>query len=135
MHRVASKAGETGRNLKDKASEVGQRISETTSALTSRARDATRSARERMAGSAEGVQSRAGQIGQRSQQQYYRTKDRFGQMADEQPLMLGALGLAVGTILGALLPSTRREDELMGQKRDELLEGTKQVAREQAEHV
>jgi ElaB/YqjD/DUF883 family membrane-anchored ribosome-binding protein len=133
MHRAASKASETGRGLKDKASELGQRISDKTSAITGRAREMTQGARERMSGSAEGARGRVGEAQQRSQQQYYRAKDRFGHMIEEQPLMVGALGVAIGTLLGAVFPSTRREDEMMGRTRDNLLEKAKETASQQAE--
>lgn len=142
VHRAASKASETGRELKDKAGELGHRISDKASALTGRAREMAQGAqgaaqrtRERVSGSAGGARARMGEVSQRSQQQYYRAKDSFGRMIDEQPLMVGALGLAVGTMLGALLPGTRREDELMGRTRDDLLERAKDTAREQAEHM
>jgi uncharacterized protein YjbJ (UPF0337 family) len=132
MHRAASKVGETGRNIKDKASELGHRISDKASALTGRAKEMAGGARQKMSGSAGGARSRVGQVGQQSQRQYYRAKDSFGRMIDEQPLMLGALGVAIGTILGAALPSTRREDELMGRTRDDLFETAKGAAREKA---
>lgn len=78
---------------------------------------------------------RASDLGQRSQQQYYRAKDNFSHMAEEQPLLLGALGLAVGSVIGALLPATRREDELMGHTRDDLMARGQRVAREQADQL
>lgn len=142
MHRAAAKAGETGRNLKDKAGELGQRISDTTSSvtgraqeITGRAQEMTRNARGRMSESAGNARARMGELSQRSQQQYYRAKDSFGQMLDEQPLVLGALGVAIGAALGAAFPNTRREDELMGRTRDDLLESAKETARGQAEAV
>jgi hypothetical protein len=52
-------------------------------------------------------------------------------MLQEHPLVLGSIGLAIGAALGAGLPPTRREDELMGEKRDELLEQAKETGREQ----
>jgi hypothetical protein len=39
----------------------------------------------------------------------------------EQPLMLGALGLAAGAIIGALLPTTEQEDHFLGETRDKTL--------------
>ena len=38
----------------------------------------------------------------------------------EQPLVAGALGIAAGALLGALLPSTRTEDELVGSHADSI---------------
>jgi hypothetical protein len=43
----------------------------------------------------------------------------LGFLAD-QPLLLGALGVSVGALLAAVLPSTRTEDELMGELSDDL---------------
>jgi hypothetical protein len=37
----------------------------------------------------------------------------------EQPLMLGAVGLAVGALIGALVPATEHEDRFIGGVRDE----------------
>lgn len=39
----------------------------------------------------------------------------------QQPLAVGALALGMGALIGALLPSSRREDELLGQQRDALM--------------
>ena len=107
-----------------KASEMGHRISDTTSSMADRARDM-----------AHGTRARAGELGQRSQERYYRTREQVNHMAEEQPLMLGALGVAVGTLLGALLPATRREDEMMGHTRDELVDKARDTAREYAPAV
>ena len=48
----------------------------------------------------------------------------------EQLLALGAMGIALGALLAATVPPTRREDELMGQKSDELTGKLKHKARE-----
>ena len=55
-----------------------------------------------------------------------------GSMEDfvqEQPMVVGALGVAVGALIGALLPSSRVEDRYVGEYADE----AKRVAREQGE--
>lgn len=49
-----------------------------------------------------------------------RAQDGLMRTLEEQPLVLGALAMAVGTAIGAALPSTRTEDELMGAHRDRL---------------
>lgn len=41
--------------------------------------------------------------------------------AYEQPLTVGALALGFGVLAGTLLPSTRREDALLGRRRDALM--------------
>jgi hypothetical protein len=100
-----------------------------------RARETVEDYRHRMASAAGGARSRMAGMGQRSQQQYYRTRDSVSHMLDEQPLVLGAIGVAIGATLGAALPSTRQENQWMGRTRDDLVEGARSTVREQAESV
>ncbi len=70
----------------------------------------------------------AGRYGRRAQR-------GLAELVEEQPLMVGALGLALGAALGALLPATRHEDQLMGETRDQLKREATQVVREEAQTV
>jgi hypothetical protein len=54
---------------------------------------------------------------------------------DDYPLVIGAVGLAIGALAAALLPSTRREDELMGAAADELKRTARNVAGEEADKL
>jgi hypothetical protein len=51
----------------------------------------------------------------------------------EQPMIIAGLGLAMGAMVGALLPSSETEDQLMGQASDRAKERAKNVAAEQYE--
>jgi hypothetical protein len=64
-----------------------------------------------------------------------RAGQKAQQIIDDYPLVVGAVGLAVGALAAALLPSTRREDELMGDKADELKRAASNIVREQVEPV
>ncbi|HEU4616761.1 MAG TPA: hypothetical protein VFV10_01915, partial [Gammaproteobacteria bacterium] len=64
------------------------------------------------------------------------------QMLADQPLLLGALGLAAGALLGAAMPATEQEDRSIGRLRDRALEKAKGAgaegmrrAREKAEQL
>jgi hypothetical protein len=46
---------------------------------------------------------------------------------EEQPFVLGAIGLAIGAAIGAMLPPTNQEDHLMGEARDNILEKGKEL--------
>jgi hypothetical protein len=48
----------------------------------------------------------------------------------DQPLVLGALGLAAGALIGAVLPGSAAEDRLMGEARDRALAKAKEAGRE-----
>ena len=54
----------------------------------------------------------------------------IGWLAREQPLVLGAIGLAIGALVGTGLPRTRREDEIMGETSDQLKDSARGQARE-----
>ena len=62
-----------------------------------------------------------------------RAQAGFDYMLREQPLTLIGLGLAVGAAIGAALPPTRREDEWMGQTRDDLTDRAIETGSEQLE--
>jgi hypothetical protein len=75
---------------------------------------------------ARGAQAHAGYYGRRMQRGFLDT-------LHEQPLVLGALGLAVGAAIGAALPATETEDEWMGDTRDRLKDRAARLSREQLE--
>lgn len=54
----------------------------------------------------------------------------FDNMLEDNPIALGALGVAAGAMLGAILPATESEDRWMGEMRDRVAEDVKSGARE-----
>ena len=60
-------------------------------------------------------------------------KDTYNYLRTEQPLILGVLGFALGAALGAGIPPTRQEDELMGEMRDEYVQRAKEMGEEYLE--
>lgn len=56
---------------------------------------------------------------------------RYEDMVEHQPLLLGLLGFGIGALIGAALPLTRRENAMLGERRDMLLERAKETGREQ----
>lgn len=88
--------------LKDKASGMQHSASDTLGSSTDHARQMAYDANAQL--QAQGAQ----------------LKGQFNTLMKEQPLMLAAIGIALGAALGAALPSTRKEDELMGSTKDKL---------------
>ncbi|GAB2786123.1 hypothetical protein GCM10027040_10250 [Halomonas shantousis] len=65
-----------------------------------------------------------------------RTQGAQGQIANfvqEHPLVVGALGIALGAALGGMLPSTRAENRTMGAKRDQAMSKASEVGHQQVE--
>lgn len=106
------KVGDAAGWTKEHASDLTHKARETASDLSHRARETASDLRYRAKGQA--VRARAG----------------FWETLEENPLMVGAATLAVGVIAGLAIPSTRREDELMGETRDHLFEEVKEAGRE-----
>jgi len=57
----------------------------------------------------------------------HRANAGFHHMLEDNPMAVGAIGIAVGALLGALLPATRKEDELMGGTRDHLADKARET--------
>ena len=111
-----SKGARAGaRSVGDRARRLGaqarHRVSETSDQLWQGAREAG---------------DRASYYGRRVRRGYFDT-------LHEQPLVLGALGLAAGAAIGAALPATEKEDEWLGDSRDRLKERAKEAGWEQVE--
>jgi hypothetical protein len=124
------------------SSSLRERAGERASGIQARVGNAAASARERVgnvaASARERVSDTAGHLRYQASQQGGKTKETFNYLRDEQPLVLGALGFALGAALGAGLPPTQREDELMGETRDHVLHRAQEIGEEQldkAKHV
>jgi uncharacterized protein DUF3618 len=77
-------------------------------------------ARERAANMGAEISQTARRTGAQARHYGGRAREGFFHVLQRQPLVLGALGLAAGAALGAALPATRREDELMGETSDDI---------------
>lgn len=113
-----------GTGLGERAGEMKDRVAEGTQAMRNRASAATQSAKERI--SALGTSARG---------QVERAKSSAEYMLREQPLALGAVGLAIGAVLAAMAPRTSKEDELMGDTSDRLKEQVKETGKEKLEQA
>lgn len=71
----------------------------------------------------------------RLQQVQRKTVRQARRMNHQNPLLLGACALGAGLVLGALLPTTRKEHEVLGPVRDRLLETGKTTAQQAIEEA
>jgi hypothetical protein len=76
------------------------------------------------------VEERAARLRERAHVQVRDAKIGFWQTLDQEPLMVGAAAVAVGLVAGLLIPSTRREDEMLGERRDEVVGRAQEKGRE-----
>ena len=129
---------ESGERLRESRHRMRQRMRGTRDSLVHRAeaaREGLLSARERMTSSAHSMGDRARSMSTDARYRAHRAREGFGHLLEEQPLLLGALGLAAGAIAGAVLPPTEQEDRAFGAARDRALERMKQAGSEGARQV
>jgi hypothetical protein len=64
-----------------------------------------------------------------------KARRQYSQQINENPLVVGAVALAVGAIVGLAIPSTEYEDELLGETRENLVSKARNAASETVEKV
>jgi len=102
-------------------------------------RDKASAARDKLMGSKDTmmdtVSDRSNKAATAAQAQVRRAREGFNSLLEEQPLVLGALGIALGAAIGAALPSTEQEDRLLGGVRDQTVSKIKEMTSETYEQV
>lgn len=117
LNRVQEKAGEVLDQAQEKVGSLADRTQQTASNVASQA------------------QETAGYVADQVQHQAQRVEERFQSALYENPLAVGAVALAIGTAIGFSLPQTRRENELLGEARDNLVDRAQEVAQDTIEKV
>jgi hypothetical protein len=84
---------------------------------------------------AEDVRERAGHAGHMVQHQVQSTGSQLQEMYYRNPLGIGLVAVGAGLIAGLVVPETRREQELMGSKRDELMQQAREKVEDTVERV
>ncbi|MBQ0821139.1 hypothetical protein HPT29_005855 [Microvirga terrae] len=80
----------------------------------------------------EGQRRRVNQMGGRSARAFGNARGGVQNYVSENPMVVGLVGLAAGLLLGALLPRTRRENEMFGEWADEVRNQGLRYARDAA---
>ena len=117
---VKSAVGTASQSAKERVSSAGSRIAEGTEALTEEGRQRVIAARQK---AIELRRSAARSVNQGT--------DAAADFYDQQPLVVGALALAVGAALGGALPRTNTEDDLMGSQSDNLFDQAERIFEEE----
>jgi hypothetical protein len=119
--------GEQGR-LGAMASRTTEAAREATHRATHRAREATHRVRERTAEMGHRAQYRV-------QSGLERARHGLDHVRHEQPLLLGLASLALGALVGGMVPITRRENQVLGDVADRALDAVAEAGRQTAEQV
>ncbi len=117
---IRDRAGTTAREVRDRAAEYGDRM------------------RHRAQEFAGGARRRISEMGSRARHGADSLAHQSARTYEDHPFMMGSVALLIGAALGAALPRTRREDEMMGHQRDEVMHRAREMgedAVERARHV
>lgn len=127
MTNAGNKISDTVQSVKESAASVSGRVSDTIHGAGERARSAGEWAHAK----GSGARISMGQWTHDARDRYYRARHGVETTFNDYPLVLGVLGVALGAAIGASLPSTRREDQLMGAMSDDFVNQTKNTVREE----
>lgn len=125
---VREKASGMLRGASDRLSSAKQQLSDKMGSMREGASSGMSSMRDSASGSMSSIRDRASQVTGTAREQWERARGGIDYMIHEQPLALGAIGIAIGAMLAAAAPRTRTEQELMGEASRDLVEKTKEAA-------
>lgn len=132
MQQGRQAVGNVASSVTDRASNVASSVSDTASSVASTVSDRASSVASTVSDTASTVASTvsdtASNVVDQAQYQAQRVEDRFENTLQDNPLALGAIAIALGTAVGLALPQTERENQLMGEARDTLVERAQEVA-------
>lgn len=136
---VASQAGDlagrAGDAVGDAVGQVGATASSLAGQVGETAGHLVGQVEETAGNLASGTRETAGTIAEQAQYQALRLEDTFQRVLRENPLAVGAATLALGTAVGLALPRTERENRLLGEARDTLVDKAQALAQETLEKV
>jgi hypothetical protein len=113
------KVGETAAHVKQQAAHVKDQVVTQAAHL-----------KEQVAEGTEHVREQAAQVPVYARQQWRDAQLGFWQTMDQKPFAIGIAALAAGVAAGLTVPASRRENELMGETRDRLLDQARDLGRE-----
>jgi ElaB/YqjD/DUF883 family membrane-anchored ribosome-binding protein len=140
--RIGDKVAGAREAVSSAASSAASGVAERTSSVKERAGEAAERVQERVQELSSSARERASEFGVRAREQSRRAKTGVEHTLEENPLLLVAGAAILGLAVGLLLPSTHKEDEVLGPARDRLadragekFDRAKEVATEAAREV
>jgi ElaB/YqjD/DUF883 family membrane-anchored ribosome-binding protein len=110
--------------VRDRASQLRQRAAGKLGSARQRVGDTTHRAGDALHRAGDAAHRAGSAVRDRASE----ARQGFDQMLLQQPLAVGAIGIAIGALLGGLLPPTQREDALLGSASDRARERARSLA-------
>jgi hypothetical protein len=103
--------------------------------LRSRMKDRVQATRERLRASRARAANKVSEAMDLTRERTAEVRGRLGTMMEEQPLVFGAIAVALGALIGAALPTTNVENRTVGRMRDRTLEKARQAGQREYENL
>ena len=147
---VGSTVGDTAVTLQDKAGQVTDQVGGAVGATVSQVQDTAgqvagqaqqaasgfaQGTQQAASGLIQGTQQAASGLVQGTQDQAQRAQNQFQRVLHENPLAVGAAGLALGAAIGLAIPETQRENWLLGEARDSVMDKAVGTAQDTVQKV
>lgn len=103
---------------------------------TSRMSEMKESAQEKMQGMKESMASgrqKLDETTRMARERMDQLRGSYDRVVAEQPLALGAIGLAIGAVMAAALPATRKEEQLLSGTREKIADKASELAHQATE--
>lgn len=128
VERVAGQAGQMVEQVQGTADQVIEQVQGTADQVI----EQVQSTADQVVGQ---VQETGGQVVDQVQEQAARAQTFLQRQLDENPMIVGAVAVAIGGVLAGTVRSTPREDQLLGQTRDRLMGNAKELTEQTMEKV
>jgi hypothetical protein len=139
VDRARDRVSELADDARDLGGDIAHRAQDRVTDLASDVRDvvgdATDRAQDALGTTAYRAREWAGDIARETRRGGHRVEDRFEEALYDTPLAVGAVAVALGLAVGLTAPGTRRESELMGGARDQMMDRARGVVSEATEKV
>jgi ElaB/YqjD/DUF883 family membrane-anchored ribosome-binding protein len=133
VHTAKDKVSDLAGSAKDAVAGAADTASEALSGAREKVGETATHLRERASDLSDRAREGASELGDKARYQARQAQVGFWQTMEQNPLVIGAAALALGVIAGLAVPSTSKENELMGETRDRLLDRAKELGGEALE--
>lgn len=117
---AAERAREGASDIGERAGEMAQDAADRMHRASDVVRDRFAQGYDRVAHGYEGMRESGVRAGETMMHRGEQITESLQRVMRDHPIAIGALALSVGAVVAAMLPSTRREDEIVGPVRDDL---------------
>lgn len=132
---ATSKVQDAADKVQDVAGAAADKVQDVASVTSSKVQSAAMDVADTASSAVESVRYGAHQVAQEAQYRAERVGSRFGEIMEDNPLLIGAAAAALGAVIGFAFPSSEKENQIFGEKRDQLMERAQEVVGEKVQQV